>query len=920
MLPSVSRLTCEYRSSNLGLDTPRPRFSWWIDDARPGAVQTAYRLQVATDPAFADGALVWDTGDVASADSVLVEYAGAPLASRTRYHYRVRVRDQGEQWSAWSEPDWFETAFLDSGEWQADWIAPDDEPVSADEDAPRAAPYLRRSFGVDGEVVSARLYASARGLFELSVNGKRVSDDVFVPGWTDYDFRSQYVCYDVTALVAAGENALGAILGDGWYSGRIARIRDGERRFGSRPQLLCELHVSTADGEQVIRSDGEWTWAAGPIAASDIYDGEAYDARAELPAWDTPDAEASDWRPVRVVGPALAAWDGSEVAAGVRLDAKVVPPVRRVRELTPKARTEPEPGRFVYDLGQNITGWARVSLDLPEGTTLTLRFAEMLNPDGTLYVENLRSAKATDTYVAAGGAFTWEPRFTFHGFRYVEVSGVESAPAPERVTGVVLHNDLEETGSFECSHELVNQLQSNIQWGQRGNYLEAPTDCPQRDERLGWTGDAQVFIPTASFNMNVAPFFTKWQRDLEDAQGPEGTIPSIAPAIRYMQPADANDGGPAWSDAVVICPWTIRARYGDTRIVEAHYEAMLRFVESMRTRSRGLIRSDEYVVPWGGFGDWVSMDAPEGSKVGATPKDLIGTAYFAYSTDLVRRMAELLGRESDVLMLRDLYRRIVAAFRAEYVTAGGRLLGDTQTSYAVALAFDLLPEEMRPAALDRLVRQLERRGWRLSTGFVGTNLLCPVLSRFGREDVAYRLLLQQEFPSWLYTVNQGATTMWERWNSYTHEHGFGPVDMNSFNHYAYGAIGDWIYSNVAGLRVDMSEPGEAPIRIAPRPGYGIHRAKAELSTPFGPAASAWSIADGKVQLDITVPANAWAALVIPAGQSDIEIDADEGESVLEELVVHEQSEDGEYRFRVAAGTYTFRWELAPRARATDADS
>ncbi|MFW5745128.1 MAG: alpha-L-rhamnosidase N-terminal domain-containing protein, partial [Spirochaetota bacterium] len=361
MLPSVSRLTCEYGSANLGLDTSRPRFSWWIDDARPGAVQTAYRLQVATDPAFPDDALIWDSGELPSADSVLVEYAGAPLASRTRYHYRVRVRDQGEQWSAWSEPAWFETAFLDPAEWQADWISPSDEPSPAADEAPRAAPYLRREFSVDGEVISARLYASARGLFELSLNGRPVTDDVFVPGWTDYDFRSQYVTYDVSELVVSGANAIGAILGDGWYSGRIARIRDGERRFGARPQLLCELHVSTADGERVIRSDDEWSWKAGPIASSDIYDGEAYDARAELPGWDTPGADVSDWEPVRVVGPALASWDGGDPPAAdparrssggesfpgieaasddaqarrMRLDAKVVPPVRRVRELTP---------------------------------------------------------------------------------------------------------------------------------------------------------------------------------------------------------------------------------------------------------------------------------------------------------------------------------------------------------------------------------------------------------------------------------------------------------------------------------------------------------------------------------------------------------------------------------------------------------
>ncbi len=894
-------LTCEYESGNLGIDTRVPRFSWWMDDRRPGAVQSGYHIQVEGPEAH----LVWDSGEVKSSDSVLVEYRGEPLESHTRYAYRVRIRDHQDQWSDWSQ-DWFETAFL-SGEWQAKWIAPtDDEPGGP-------APYLRARFDREGAVASARLYVAARGLVEVSVNGARVGTDVLSPGWTDYDARAQYITYDVTELVAEGANTIDAILGDGWYSGRIARVRDEEPRFGTRPQLLCELRIVSAAGdEQVIASDASWIWNTGAITFSDIYDGEHYDARLELSATDD-----STWQPVRVVGDALGSWNGDNEAR-LALDAKVVPPVRRVKEITPVVQTEPEPGRYVYDLGQNITGWSRVRLAGSKDATITFRFAEMLNPDGTLYVENLRSAKATDTYICRDSEpFTWEPRFTFHGFRYIEVSGVDSAPSEKDVTGIVLHNDLDSTGSFACSHPLVNQLQSNIVWGQRGNYLEAPTDCPQRDERLGWTGDAQVFIPTAAFNMQVAPFFTKWQRDMVDSQGPEGTIPSVAPAIRYMKPSDANDGGPAWSDAFVICPWTIRARYGDTRIIGDHYDDMFRFVESMRKRSRGLLRSDQFVETWGGYGDWVSMDAPEGSPIGATPKDLIGTAYFAYSTDLLRRMAELLDRRQDVVYLRDLYRRIVAAFRNEYVTAGGRLLGDTQTSYAVALAFDMLPEEMRQGAADRLVRLLEMRDWRLSTGFVGTPLLCPVLSRFGREDVAYRLLLQEEFPSWLYTVNQGATTMWERWNSYTHEHGFGPVSMNSFNHYAYGSIGDWMYSTVAGLRVDLSDPDQPSIRVAPRPGFGLTHAEAELTTPFGPASSSWKIDGTTVRLEIVIPANSRAQVVIAAGLSDIEIDADEGESHLEDLVVHEESENGLLTFRVAAGEYAFVWELPEFARVAD---
>ncbi len=913
-------LTCEYASASLGIDTGRPRFSWWMDDPRPGAAQTAYQLQVATGASFDEASLTWDTGEVESTTSVLVEYAGNALQSLTRYWFRVRLCDHRHEWGGWSDACWFETAFLDGAEWSASWIGPTDD----DSDDGGPPPCLRTGFAVGGTVARARLYVAARGLVELSINGTRVGDDVLVPGWTDYNKRCQYLTYDVTGLVTSGDNAMGAILGDGWYCGRIARIRDGERLFGSRPQLLCELHIAAADGKKtVICSDKSWIWRTGPILASDIYDGEAYDAREELTEWDAGATDAAGlkagkgWNAVRVIGPALCSWDGSTTSPPA-LDAKVVPPPRRVRELTPVAQSEPEPGRHVFDLGQNITGWARVRLSGTAGTTVTLRFAEMLNPDGTLYVENLRSAKATDTYTCASDAeFTYEPRFTFHGFRYIEVSGVSAIPQPEQVTGLVVHNDLEQTGSFSCSHPKVNQLQSNIRWGQRGNYLEAPTDCPQRDERLGWTGDAQVFIPTAAFNMNVAPFFTKWQRDMEDEQGPRGTIPSVVPTIRYTKPSDENDGGPAWSDAFVICPWIIYQRYGDLRIIADHFDAILRFIGSMRADSRGLIRSDEFTTDWGGFGDWVSMDAPEGTRVGATPKDLIGTAYFAYSTDLAHRMARLLGRRHDAVQLRDLHHRIVQAFRREYVTSNGRILGDTQSSYAIALAFDLLPEELRRSAVDRLVRRLELRGWRLATGFVGTNLLCPALTRYGRPDVAYRLLLQEQFPSWLYTVNQGATTMWERWNSYTHEHGFGPVEMNSFNHYAYGAIGDWMYTTVAGLKVDLTNPNEPPLQIAPTPGYGLTHAKAELSTPFGPASSEWTVSDGTVTLQVIVPANASARVRIPAGTSDIEIDADEGESHLEDLVVHDEMVDGVFSFRVAAGAYTFLWTLPPDATVDD---
>ena len=922
---TLTALTVEHLAHALGIDARVPRFSWKLVDRRPGAAQTGYQIQVATDDRFTGGSIVWDSGQVASSSSVLVPYGASgdakPIGSCTRYFFRVCIRDARDQWTGWSDTDWFETAFLDA-EWVGRWVSGPEWSDQDDQDAWKPggghpAPYLRREFKLSGKPRSARLYAAARGLMELSLNGSRIGDAVLSPGWTDYNSRCQYVTYDVTGLLQPGENAIDAILGDGWYSGRIAWVHGNaligtdtgrdQRQFGSIPQLLCELHVELDDGGSVvIASDGEWTWTTGPILKSDIYDGESYDARI------VPDG----WKPARVVGPATNGWDGSDTVRNVRgtlplLDAKAVPPVRPVGEIVPVAITEPESGRHIYDLGQNIAGWARIALSGKPGDTVTIRYGEMLQADGTLYVENLRSALATDTYTfASSDQIVWEPRFTFHGFRYVELSGIAIDPQPEQVTGIVLHNDLPITGSFTTSHKLLNQLQSNIEWGQRGNYLEVPTDCPQRDERLGWTGDAQVFIPTASFNMDVSTFFAKWQRDLADSQSAGGVIPSIAPLTRYMQASDENDGGPAWSDAVIICPWTVYTKYGDTRILEEHFDSMRRFVTSMENRSKGLIRSDEFFTPWGGFGDWVAMDAPENSCIGATPKDLIGTAYFARCTDLLRRIAALLGKRDDELTLAELHRRIVLAFRAEFVSANGRILGDTQTGYTVALAFDLLPEEQRSAAVNRLVRMLERRDFRMTTGFVGTVKLCPVLARYGRADVAYKLLLQEAFPSWLYTVNQGATTMWERWNSWTEEKGFGPVSMNSFNHYAYGSIGAWMYERVAGLSVDMERlvTGEPPIRIAPLPGYGLTHAKASLDTPFGHAESAWKIASGSVTLDVTIPANATARVEVPAGVSDIEVDAEYDDHDVEELVVLEESSGGVYAFNVGSGSYSFSWE------------
>ncbi len=887
------QLRCEYKENPLGIDEGRPRLSWVVNDDRRGARQTAYRVLVASSGEALDGdeGDLWDSGKVESGQSVHVEYAGADLASRQRCWWKLRTWDRDGVASPWSEPAWWEMGLLSHNEWAARWISiPPRDPG-----ANQPCPFLRREFAIDGTVSKARLYATARGLFELRLNGRRVGNDRLVPGWTDFRQRVQYLTYDVAEYLGAGENALGAILGDGWFCGRMG-FRKEEAVYGPQPQLMLRLEVETEDGERkVVVTDGTWRATTGPILSSDIYDGETYDARREMPGWDRAGFDDGDW--------SRAACFPDE---GENLDAKVSPPVRPIQELKPETASEPQPGVFIYDLGQNMVGWARVRLSGKKGQTVTMRFAEMLKDDGTLYTANLRSAKATDRYTfASDGEVEWEPHFTFHGFRYVEITGLEEAPPPEDVTGVVLHNDMEPTGTFECSHELVNRLQSNIRWGQKGNFLEVPTDCPQRDERLGWTGDAQIFVRTACFNFNVATFFTKWQRDIADAQGEGGGIPPIVPALS-LGLGDEPDGGPAWADAVVICPWTIYLCYGDERILERHYDSCRRFIAGMERKSSDLIRADEMDVDWGGFGDWVAMDAPPDQMWGATPKGLIGTAYFAYSTSLVARMASVLGKADEAAELDDLHGRIVEAFNRRFVSREARLVGDTQTGYVLALAFDLLPEEKRQDALRYLVRLIERKDYHLTTGFVGTPLLCPVLGRFGRTDVACRLLLQETYPSWLYTVLQGATTMWERWNSYTKEDGFGPVSMNSFNHYAYGSIGAWMYRAVAGLDLDPDEPGYRRLVIRPRPGEGIGRARAALRTLYGEAESDWSVEDGQMTLRVTVPANTTAVVRLPGADFDR---ITEGGQPLSETagVSKPRQEDGDVVLTAAAGRYTFRW-------------
>ena len=736
------------------------------------------------------------------------------------------------------------------------WIC---SPVCGGPRTTAPAPYFRKTFKLTAPVKHAVLHITALGLYECEINGKKAGDLVLAPGWTEFRKRVYYQSYDVTSLLSNGENAIGVILGDGWYSGHL--VEKNRQYYGERPQLLAELVITTKDGSSLlIGSDATWKTSVGPILENDLIMGEAYDARRELGAWSSAGYTDATWQPAQLAPvPEIAVEHSS--GPGVRRH-EILPGSLNKTDTATSWRAK----CLIYDFAQNFTGRVRIALQGKRGTHLKIRHAEVLDKEGNLYTENLRSARATDFYTLKGeGVETWEPRFTFHGFRYAEISWLSdvSDVTLNKVEGVVLHSDIPPTGTFECSNPLLNQLEHNIIWGQKGNFLEVPTDCPQRDERAGWTGDAQVFIRTAAFHMDVHGFFRKWLKDMRDAQGPDGGIPSIVPNTSSF--GIPCDGGPAWADAVFICPWTIYRCYGDLEILRDHYDCMAGYMSFLeKNKVKDCIRSHPDVDGWGGFGDWLALDG-SGRTDGGTAKDLIGTAMYANNADIMSRTSALLGKKSEAEKYRKLHEKIVAAFQKRYITPDGLLAGGTQTSYVLALHFGLVPESVRKTTARELVRNIERNGMHLATGFVGTPYLLHVLEAAGHLDVAYKLLEQEEFPSWLFPVKNGATTIWERWDGWTPTKGFQDKGMNSFNHYAYGAVGDWMVTTVAGLEIDPAEPGYKKILFKPRPGGVLTWAGATLKTPQGKTGIRWELKGHELQIDLTVPDGCTSSLSLPEG-------------------------------------------------------
>ncbi|MCL6457538.1 MAG: glycoside hydrolase family 78 protein [Gorillibacterium sp.] len=874
---------CEYKHNPIGTDERHPRLSWKLDAGEARNIkQTAYRIQVALEEDFEQP--LWDTGKVVSDQSVHVEYAGPELASRTRYNYRIQVWTDSELASAWSETAYWETAFLTAEDWQAHFITG----VLPEVEGEDPCHYLRKSFSVKAKVESARIYATALGIYRLYVNGVPADDTLFAPGWTSYRKRLQYQTYDVTHLLvgdeANKENVLGVMLGNGWYKGDLAW--EGKKEiFGDTRALLLQMHVVYADGsEEMVITDDSWTYSTEALRMSELYHGETYDARLTQAGWNQAGFTAAGWN--------------AAVLYPYRYETLVAQennPVRIVEELQPIAILTTPKGETVYDLGQNMVGWVRFTIRAQQGTVIKLTHAEVLDQAGNFYTTNLRSAKQTITYICQGNeSETYEPFLSFQGFRYVRVEGLPSDGTIEQITGCVIHTDLTPTGSFACSDEMINQLQHNIIWGQKGNFLDVPTDCPQRDERLGWTGDAQAFVRTAAFNFNVANFFTKWLRDLAADQQPDGGVPHVIPDVPAVGYSSA-----AWGDAAVICPWTIYESYGDERILENQFESMKAWVEYIRAQGE-----NEFLWNTGShFGDWLGLDAKENSYIGATPRDLIATAFFAYSTQIVAKAAAVIGKYEEASTYETLHQNISRAFCEEFVTPSGRVASPTQTAYALALMFDLLEEKDRARTAGMLAAHIEENGTHLTTGFVGTPYLCLVLTRFGYTDLAYQLALQKEYPSWLYSVSKGATTIWEHWDGIKPDGSFWSENMNSYNHYAYGAIGEWFYRKVAGIDTVEANPGYKKIRIQPHIGEALSYAEATKVSLYGEIKAGWiKLEDGMVEMSITIPANTEAEVILPVAESEHIQESGQPLDRWGDLRELEKTEFG-IRFIVGSGSY-----------------
>lgn len=884
----VGSLFCENLTNPIGVGSSQPRFSWQLNSNKRNVMQTAYEVRVGHGmSSLAKGSsLVWSSGKIDSDSSVHVAYKGSPLQSGTKYFWQVRVWSNSGESSKWSEPATFQMALLRLEDWKANWV----EPGFIEDTINRPTPLFRKEFKAGKKIQSATAYITAHGMYEGFINGRRIGDCYLTPGWTSYKKRLQYQTYDVTNLLNQGENTIAMGLGSGWYRGHLA-WGGNKNVWGKDIALLFQLDIVYADGsKELVVSDGSWKTTTGSITYSEIYNGEIIDARKQRTGWRTPGYDDSNWSGVIV--------NDDDKANLVATENE---PVKKHETFTPvKIFTTPK-GEKVIDFGQNLVGWVMLKAKGNAGDTIRISHAEVLDKDGNFYTENLRAAKAQAVYVLRGeGDESFEPHFTFFGFRYIKIEGYPGEIKPENFAAVALYSDMQPTGSFTCSDSLINRLQHNIQWGQKGNFLDVPTDCPQRDERLGWTGDAQVFSRTASFNMNVNNFFAKWLKDVAADQDAHGMVPFVIPNV-----LGPNAGGSTgWADVCTIIPWNMYLAYGDKNILEQQYSSMKAWVDYMTSKSKNDLWNTGFH-----FGDWLfyrPFDDNDGRSA-VTDKYLIAQCFYAGSTQLLIKAAKVLHKTDDVAIYTALLARIKDAFLKEYLTPNGRLVSNTQTAYVLALNFDMLPESQRVEAAQRLADNVKSYGNHLTTGFLGTPYLCHVLTRFGYTDVAYQLLFQQTYPSWLYPVKMGATTIWERWDGIKPDSTFQTPSMNSFNHYSYGAIGDWMYRVITGIDTYEDGAGYKHIKIQPHLTDRLTYADATLKTYYGNIRSRWKKDESKLEMDVEVPANTRATVYIPTSSIDSIKEGDAPLNSLKDAKV--VGKEGDYVVvEIGSGKYHFVWQ------------
>jgi alpha-L-rhamnosidase len=887
----VKNLRIEYHENPSGIDVEKPRFSWFLEGEGRNRSQSAYQIVVSSDiqKLNAGDWDIWDSGKVNSNSTNQIVYDGVSLQSGSKYFWKVKIWDESGAASNWSSEANWSMGLLNFSDWNGLFIGMDvGHQMGNKYDSLYLPParYLRKSFDIQKKIKKATAYTTALGLYELRLNGSKVGEYYFMPGWTDYNKRVYYQTFDITEDLKEGENVIGAVVADGWYSGYVGYALlvhlDKVRGFyGENPSFMGQILIEYEDGsKEVIVSDTSWKASQGAIQEADILMGETHDARLNNAGWDAPGYDDSSWKSPKIYtypNGRLQAYPGNLIEERERLSSVSV--------------TEPKPGTYVFDLGKNIAGIAELKIEGTAGTEIKLKFGEMRNADGTVLTENLRRARAIDTYILNGeGIEVWQPKFTYHGFQYVQVEGLSSKPNLDMITGIVMSSIETDASSFASSSDMNNQLYKNILTTQSANFFEVPTDCPQRDERLGWTGDSQTYCRSATYNADVSTFFTKFLIDLDDAQRWYGAYPNFAP-FPYSRP---DQYAPAWMDAGVIIPYNMYKVYGDTRIVEYMYAGMQKFMEFQADAST------DYLRPGAGnnWGDWLSVNE-------TTSHDFIGSSFYGYDADLMAQMALALGKKEDHEHYKSLFENIKKAFAKKYILENGYTTEDTQTTYALALYFNLYPEHLAAKGAARLAEKIRNNGNKFSTGFLGTKHVMLALSKYGHNDLSYKLFKQTEYPSWGYSVVNGSTSIWERWNSYTKdadENSSINAAMNSFSHYAFGSVAEWMF--IHGLGIDTEDEGYRNIIIKPAVSREVGFMKGSYDCINGTIASNWELKGKKLNMTVTIPVNTKAKIYIPTSKSS---SVKEGKTAISKNgdIKVLSANDNETILEVGSGKYEF---------------